>query len=47
MKKQLGEINENLTSLYLVEKSRVLTNMVLRRCYGLEGDSTSNKTSGI
>jgi hypothetical protein len=24
-------MNENLTSLYLAEKSRVLTNMVLRR----------------
>jgi hypothetical protein len=31
---RLGEINENLTSLYLAEKSRVLTNMGLRRiCY--------------
>jgi hypothetical protein len=46
IKKQLGEINENLTSLYLAEKSRVLTNMVLRRYY-LEGESASNKTSGI
>jgi hypothetical protein len=37
--KKLGEINENLTSLYLAEKSRVLTNMVMRRrCY-LEGES--------
>jgi hypothetical protein len=27
---QLGEIDENLTSLHLAEKSRVLTNMVLR-----------------
>jgi hypothetical protein len=28
---QLGKINENLTPLYLAEKSRVLTNMVLRK----------------
>jgi hypothetical protein len=33
-------MNKNLTSLYLAEKSRVHTNMVLkRRCYCLEGES--------
>jgi hypothetical protein len=47
-------MNENLTSLYLAEKSRVLTNMVLRRrYYCLEGESrlilthTSSSTQGL
>jgi hypothetical protein len=36
----LGENLPQLHSIYLAEKSRVLTNMVLRRrCYCLEGES--------